>query len=110
MYSNIKSVQYLLAALKSYNIDKVVVSPGNSHNAIVRSLEEDAFFKTYSIVDERSAAFFACGISQELNQPVAICCTAGTAASNYLSGVTEAFRRKLPIIVITGDKHPYFLD
>lgn len=110
MYSNVKSVQYLLAALKSYNIDKVVVSPGNSHNAIVRSLEEDAFFKTYSIVDERSAAFFACGISQELNQPVAICCTAGTAASNYLSGVTEAFRRKLPIIVITGDKHPYFLD
>ena len=110
MYSNIKSVQFLLAALKSYNIDKVVVSPGNSHNAIVRSLEEDDFFKTYSIVDERSAAFFACGISQELNQPVAICCTAGTAASNYLSGVTEAFRRNVPIVVITADKHPYFLN
>ena len=109
MYSNLKSVQYLIAALKSYNINKIVISPGNSHNAIVRSLEEDDFFTIYSIVDERSAAFFACGISQELNQPVAICCTAGTAASNYLSGVTEAYRRELPIVVITGDKNPYFL-
>ena len=110
MYSNIKNVQYLVAALKSYNINKIVISPGNSHNAIVRSIEEDDFFETYSIVDERSAAFFACGIAQELNQPVAICCTAGTAASNYLSGVTEAFRRNLPLVVITADKHPYFLN
>lgn len=109
MYSNIKNVQYLIAMLKSNNVCHVVVSPGNSHNAIVRSIEEDGFFKTYSIVDERSAGFFACGLAQELKQPVAICCTAGTAASNYLTGVTEAFRRHLPLIVITGDKNPYYL-
>ncbi len=109
MYSNVKNVQFLLAAMKSYNIENVVVSPGNSHNAIVRSLEEDSFFKTYSIVDERSAAFFACGLSQELQRPVAICCTAGTAASNYLSRITEASRRGLQLVVITGDKNPYYL-
>ena len=109
MYSNLKNVQYLIAGLKAYGISKVVVSPGNSHNAIVRSLEEDPFFETYSVVDERSAAFFACGLSQELKETIAICCTAGTAASNYLSGITEASRRKLPIVVITGDKNPYYL-
>ena len=109
MYSNLKSIQILVAMLKKKNIRNIVISPGNSHNAIVRSIEEDGFFKTYNIVDERSAAFFATGLIQELNEPVAICCTSGTAATNYMTGVTEAFRRKLPLIVITGDKNPYYL-
>ena len=109
MYSNLKNVQYLITGLKAYGISKIVVSPGNSHNAIVRSMEEDDFFKTYNIVDERSAAFFACGLCQELQETIAICCTAGTAASNYLTGITEASRRGLPIVVITGDKNPYYL-
>lgn len=110
MYSNLKNVQYLIAGLKAYGIKRIVVSPGNSHNAIVRSLEEDSYFITYNVVDERSAAFFACGLSQELKDTIAICCTAGTAASNYLTGVTEASRRGLPIVVITGDKNPYYLS
>ncbi len=109
MYSNLKSVQILVAMLKKKNIKNIVISPGNSHNAIVRSIEEDGFFKTYNIVDERSAAFFATGLIQEINEPVAICCTSGTATTNYMTGVTEAFRRKLPLIVITGDKNPYYL-
>lgn len=109
MYSNLKSVQYLIAGLKTYNISDVVISPGNSHNAIVRSMDEDPFFKTYSIVDERSASFFACGLAQELKRPIAICCTAGTAATNYMTGITEASRRGLPIVVITGDKNQYYL-
>lgn len=109
MYSNLKNVQILVAGLKAYRIRRVVISPGNSHNAIVRSIEEDGSFQTYSVVDERSAAFFACGLCQELREPVAILCTSGTAASNYLTGVTEASRRELPLVVITGDKNPYYL-
>lgn len=109
MYSNLKNVQFLVAMLKKKNVKNIVVSPGNSHNAIVRSIEEDNFFKTYNIVDERSAAFFACGLIQELREPVAILCTSGTAATNYLTGVTEASRRYLPLVVITGDKNPYYL-
>lgn len=109
MYTNLKSINILIAILKEYNIDKVVVSPGNSHNAIVRCFEEDTFFKTYNVVDERSAAFFACGLAQELKMPIAICCTSGTATSNYLTGVTEASRRGLPLVIITGDKNPYYL-
>lgn len=109
MYSNLKNVQLLVAMLKKKNIKNIVISPGNSHNAIVRSIEEDGFFKTFNVVDERSAAFFGCGLIQELNEPVAICCTAGTAATNYLTGVTEASRRNLPLVVITGDKNPYYL-
>ena len=109
MYSNLKNVQYLVAMLKKQAIRRVVVSPGNSHNAIVRSIEEDPFFETFSITDERSAAFFATGIIQQTGEAAAILCTSGTAASNYLTGVTEAYRRNLPLVVVTADKHPYFL-
>lgn len=110
MYTNIKSIQLLVSMMKKRGINTIVVSPGNSHNAIVRSLEEDTFFKTYCITDERSAAFFALGLIQQLQKPVAILCTSGTAASNYLSGVTEGFRREMPLVVITGDKVPYYLN
>ena len=109
MYSTLRSVQYLIAMLKAKAIKRCVISPGNSHNAIVRSIECDSFFVTYNIVDERSAAFFAIGLYQEIKEPIAICCTAGTAASNYLSGVTEAYRRNIPLVVITADKNPYYL-
>ena len=110
MYSNVKSVQLLVAALKAKEVKNIVISAGTSHDAIIRSIEEDGYFKTFNIVDERSASFFALGIIQETSKPVAIICTSGTATSNYMSGVTEAYKRKLPLIVITADKNPYYLN
>lgn len=110
MYTNHKSSLYVIAMLKQQGIRHIVVSPGNSHNPLVRSVDEDPFFKTYCITDERSAAFFAIGIAQSIQAPVAIMCTSGTAACNYISGVTEAYRRNIPLVVITADKHPYFLN
>lgn len=110
MYTNHKSALYVVAMLKQQGISKVVVSPGNSHNPLVRSVDEDPFFETYCITDERSAAFFAIGIAQEIQKPVAIMCTSGTATCNYITGVTEAYRRNIPLVVITADKHPYFLN
>ncbi len=110
MYTNHKSALYVVAMLKAQGISKIVISPGTSHNAMVRSIDEDAFFETYSVTDERSAAFFAIGIAQETHTPVAIMCTSGTATCNYISAVTEAFHRNIPLVVITADKHPHFLD
>ena len=108
MYSNIKSVQLMISALKEYNIRHIVLSPGGSDIPIVHSIEIDTFFHTYSVVDERSAAYFGLGLSQQLNMPVAIVCTSGTAVSNYLPGITEAFYQDVPLIAITADKDPYF--
>lgn len=110
MYSDIKSVQILVALLKQHNISKIVVSPGNRNVPIVHSLENDSFFTTYSVVDERSAAFFGIGLIQRYREPVAICCTSGTALCNYYSAVTEAFYQKLPLLVISADRNPYYLN
>jgi len=108
MYSNYKSIQILIALLKEYKIHNIIISPGGSNIPIVHSVENDEFFKCYSVVDERSALYFGMGVAQVENEPVACLCTSGTAVSNYLPGMTEAYYQNVPIIAITADKNPYF--
>lgn len=110
MYSDEKSVQITLAALKARNIKHVVLSPGGSDAPVVKSFENDAEFICYSVVDERSSVFFGIGLAQELKEPVVCVCTSGTAVSNFLTGMTEAYYQNVPIIAITTDSHPYNLD
>lgn len=108
MYSNFKSIQLLIAALKQYEIKDIVLSPGGSDIPIIHSIETDPYFTCYSVVDERSAVYFGMGVSQSKNTPVACVCTSGTAVSNFLPGITEAYYQNVPIIAITSDKNPYF--
>lgn len=110
MYSDIKSVQILLSLLKQYGVRHIVLSPGNRNVPIVHSVEEDDYFKCYLVTDERSAGFFAIGLIHRCNEPVAICSTSGTAVCNYASAVNEAFYQNLPLVVITADRNPYFLN
>lgn len=101
-YSNDKNAQMLLSLMKEHGISKVIASPGTTNIAIVGSMQHDDFFEMYSCVDERSAAYMACGLSAESGEPVAITCTGATASRNYLPALTEAYYRKLPILVIAG--------
>ncbi|MFR3146292.1 MAG: 2-succinyl-5-enolpyruvyl-6-hydroxy-3-cyclohexene-1-carboxylic-acid synthase [Eubacterium callanderi] len=109
MYSDLKNVQIIVALLKKYEIKDIVISAGTRHTPFVYSVEHDSFFKCYSIVDERSASFFALGLIQAQKKPVVISCTSGTAACNYVSAVNEAFFQQLPLVVITADRNPYYL-
>lgn len=110
MYSDVKSVQYLIAMLKENNVRNIVLSAGTRQIAVAASVENDPFFHCYSIVDERSAAFFALGIIQETNMPCAIVCTSGTASCNYVSATAEAYYQQRKLIVITTDREPCMLN
>ena len=101
-YSAEKSVQVVVALLKSYGISRVVASPGTTNLTFVASLQHDPFFKVYSAPEERSAAYMAVGMAEESGEPVVITCTGATASRNYLPALTEAFYRKLPILAITA--------
>lgn len=103
-YSAEKNVLQLIALLKAHNIKKFVVSPGTTNVCLVASLQQDDFFELYSSVDERSAAYIACGLAEESGEPVALSCTGATASRNYFSGLTEAYYRKLPILAITSSR------
>lgn len=102
MYTTEKNIQILISLLKQYGIRKVVASPGATNFTLVGSLQNDPFFEMYSCVDERSAAYMAIGMSEEANEPVILSCTGATASRNYMSGLTEAYYRKLPIVAITS--------
>lgn len=101
-YTDEKNAQIILALLKANNIKKIVVSPGTTNMPIVGSVQNDSFFEVYSAFDERSAAYMAVGLATESGETVVISCTGATASRNYLSGLTEAYYRKLPIIAITS--------
>lgn len=101
-YSSEKGIQILIALLKKHGIRKVVTSPGGTNMLINASLMYDGSFQMYSSNDERSAAYIACGLAEESGEPVMITCTGATASRNYMPGLTEAFYRKLPLLVVTG--------
>lgn len=103
-YTDEKNIQILIALLKSHGIKKVIASPGTANITFVRSLQIDPFFEIYSSVDERSAAYMACGLAAETGEPVVLSCTGATASRNYMSGLTEAFYRKLPILAVTATR------
>lgn len=117
-YTKERNAQIVLALLKARGIRKFVASPGTTNIAIVGSVQNDPFFEVYSSVDERSAAYLACGLAAESNEPVVLTCTGATASRNYMSGLTEAYYRKLPIIALTsaqnicrsGHLYPQFVD
>ena len=104
MYTRLENHRILIALLKKYGIKHLVLSAGQSNYPFVHSVEEDPYFTCYSVVDERSAAFFALGIAQEVGEPVAISCTASTACCNYYSAVVEAYYQKIPLLVLTSDR------
>lgn len=101
-YTNEKNAQIVISLLKQHGIKKVVASPGTTNMAFVASIQQDPFFEIYSSVDERSAAYMACGLSAESGEPVVLSCTGATASRNYLPGLTEAYYRKLSILSITS--------
>ena len=117
MYSNDKNSQYMIAMLKAYGIKYIVASPGGQNIAFNAGVQQDSFFKCWSVIDERSAAYLATGIAEETGEPVVITCTGSTSSRNYLPALTEAFYRKLPIIALTCthvsnkyNQEPQFVD
>jgi len=101
-YTIERNTQIILSVLKAYNIKRIIVSPGTTNICFVGSIQNDDFFEVYSCVDERSAAYMACGMAAETGEPVVLSCTGATASRNYYPALTEAFYRKLPVLAITS--------
>ena len=99
-YTDERNVQILIALLKKHGTKHIVASPGSTNVTFVGSVQQDSFFEIYSCVDERSAAYMACGLAAEIMQPVVLSCTGATASRNYFPALTEAYYRKLPIYLL----------
>ena len=105
-----EEVQLLVELMKQANVTHVVLSPGSRNAPLTIAIDEDPFFTVFVITDERSAAFYALGMAQQLKKPVAIACTSGSAPLNYFPAVVEAFYQQIPLVVLTADRPTEWID
>lgn len=104
-------IRMLATLLRDYGVKHIVLSPGGRDVPIIRMFEHnEGQFVLHRVTDERSAAYYGLGIAAQLKRPVACVCTSGTAASNYLPAVTEAYYTGIPLIMITADRYGVYLN
>ena len=108
-YPKIPLAQTVVQLCKAKNINHIIISPGSRNAPLTIGFTNDSFFTCYSIVDERCAAFFALGIAQQLQEPVALVCTSGSALLNYYPAVAEAFYSDIPLVVLSADRPKYLV-
>jgi 2-succinyl-5-enolpyruvyl-6-hydroxy-3-cyclohexene-1-carboxylate synthase len=109
-YSSIPSARLIVHHCKAKGIENIIISPGSRNAPLTLGFTEDIFFNCFSIVDERSAAFFALGIAQWLRTPVAVVCTSGSALLNYYPAIAEAYYSDIPLVVLSADRPQYKID
>lgn len=97
-------VQELVESCLSHGIRNIVVSPGSRNAPLVIAFDEHPDITCRLIHDERCAAFVALGMIQQLNQPVAVVCTSGSAVLNYYPAVAEAYYQRIPLVVLSADR------
>lgn len=102
--------QTLVQLCLEKGINHIVISPGSRNAPLTIGFGEHPEFKCFSVVDERSAAFFALGMAQQLKKPVAVLCTSGSALLNYYPAIAEAFYSDIPLVVFSADRPAEFID
>jgi len=109
-YPKIPLAQQVIQLCAAKGVLHVVISPGSRNAPLTIGFASHPEIKTYSIVDERCAAFFALGMAQELQQPVAVVCTSGSALLNYYPAIAEAYYSGIPLVIISADRPKYLID
>ncbi|MFO7658995.1 MAG: 2-succinyl-5-enolpyruvyl-6-hydroxy-3-cyclohexene-1-carboxylic-acid synthase [Bacteroidales bacterium] len=88
----------------------VVIAPGSRNAPLIISFNREKRIKCLSVTDERSAGYFALGISLATDSPVGLVCTSGTAALNFGPAIAEAFYQNIPLVVFTADRPAELID
>lgn len=110
MYPKIPLAQSIIEICQQKGVQHIVISPGSRNAPLTIGFTNNPYFKCYSIADERCAAFFALGIAQQIQKPVAVVCTSGSAVLNYYPAVAEAFYSQIPLVVVSADRPQSKID
>ncbi|MEY2691861.1 MAG: hypothetical protein RIT03_251 [Bacteroidota bacterium] len=104
IYPKIPLAQSILQLFVAKGVTQIVISPGSRNAPLTIGFASNPEFTCYSIADERCAAFFALGIAQQTQKPVAVVCTSGSALLNYYPAFAEAFYSEIPLVVVSADR------
>lgn len=98
-------ISELVALLQAHGVRDVVLCPGSRNAPLVHALSHQLAGATcHSIIDERSAGFYALGLALATHRAVVVCCTSGTAVANLHPAVAEAYYQGVPLIVLSADR------
>lgn len=106
----IQSIINIAEICALHGIDQAVICPGSRSAPITLAFARHPKLKTFVIPDERSAGFIALGLAQSSNKPVALVCTSGTAVANLYPAIIEAFYQNVPLLILTADRPPEWID
>src|SRR6266576_6553870 len=90
--------------LQRVGVRNVVICPGSRSTPLAMAFADQPAIRTWMHADERSAAFFGLGMAKHMRQPVALLCTSGTAAANFMPALVEAKLTHVPLLVLTADR------
>src|SRR6187431_907088 len=109
-YPKIPLAQSIIEICLAKGITNIIISPGSRNAPLTIGFASNPAFQCYSIADERAAAFFALGIAQQIQKPVVVVCTSGSALLNYYPAFSEAFYSQIPLIVVSADRPQSKID
>jgi 2-succinyl-5-enolpyruvyl-6-hydroxy-3-cyclohexene-1-carboxylate synthase len=110
LYPKIPLAQAVIEIFRQKEIQHIVISPGSRNAPLTMGFTNQEGFTCYSIADERCAAFFALGLAQQLQKPVAVVCTSGSAVLNYYPAVAEAYYSQIPLLIVSADRPKSKID
>lgn len=110
MAHHLQHIADLVEICRLKGIHQVVVSPGSRNAPLIELFFTKKEFQLHSIVDERSAGYYALGIALATQKPVILVCTSGTAVLNYGPALAEAYYQRVPLIAITADRPEELID
>jgi 2-succinyl-5-enolpyruvyl-6-hydroxy-3-cyclohexene-1-carboxylate synthase len=108
--SDKRTVQLIVDQCLAHGVTHFVLSPGSRNAPFAIALDAHPSIECVVIHDERSAAFFALGMAQQLGKPVGVVCTSGSAPLNYYPAIAEAYYQCVPLVVITADRPAEWID
>ncbi|MEH2266869.1 MAG: 2-succinyl-5-enolpyruvyl-6-hydroxy-3-cyclohexene-1-carboxylic-acid synthase [Nostoc sp.] len=112
-YRNVNQLwAYILTeTLKRLGLTCAIICPGSRSTPLAIAFAQQVpEIEAISILDERSAAFFALGQAKATGRPVVLVCTSGTAGANFYSAVIEASYSHVPLLILTTDRPPELRD
>ncbi len=103
-------INQIVAACSLFQVEQAIICPGSRNAPLILAFTRFKNITCHSIVDERSAAFVALGMALQLQKPVALVCTSGTALLNFYPAIAEAYYAGVPLLVLSADRPPELLD